>query len=75
MLLQFKAIVPFSELPSPLTVRPALELSDIKLSLPFVIALSETVVATPTAFTVPNINMKSMLSDEDKVPDDGKKVI
>ena len=63
MLLQFKAIVPFSELPSPLTVRPALELSDIKLSLPFVIDESVTDDATPTSSTFPYTIIKSMLSD------------
>ena len=49
--------------------------SDIKFILPFVIEASETVVATPTSKTFPYTMIKSMLSEDDKVPDDGKKVI
>ena len=40
--------MPFSELPSTLTVRPGVELVLMRLSLLFVIAESTTVVAVPT---------------------------
>ena len=58
-----------------LIVKPAEDESDIKFILAFVIEASETVVATPTSNTFPYTMMKSMLSEDDKVPDDGKKVI
>ena len=60
--LQLRAIVPFSELPSPFTVSPGLPLVEIKSNLFFVIALSTTVVAGPTSFTLPNTKIKSMTS-------------